>query len=148
VARTGPPRWPAFAEGALAAGLRAVFAFPLRVGAIRVGVLDLYRDTVGFLTAEQLAEALAFADAATTVLLRLPSRSAGAAGPNDPLGVLDDRAEVHQATGVVSVHARTTLEEALMLLRARAYAEQRPIRDLARDVLDGVVRFEAAGDDS
>jgi hypothetical protein len=90
---------------------------------------------------------LAFADAATTVLLRLPSASAGPAVPNDPLDALDDRAEVHQATGVVSVHARTTLEEALMLLRARAYAEQRPIRDLARDVLDGVVRFEAAGDD-
>jgi hypothetical protein len=147
VASTGPARWPAFVEGALAAGLRAVFAFPLRVGAIRVGVLDLYRDTVGVLTAEQLAEALAFADAATTVLLRLPSASAGPAVPNDPLDALDDRAEVHQATGVVSVHARTTLEEALMLLRARAYAEQRPIRDLARDVLDGVVRFEAAGDD-
>jgi GAF domain len=147
VARTGPARWPAFVEGALAAGLRAVFAFPLRVGAIRVGVLDLYRDTVGVLTAEQLAEALAFADAATMVVLNLPSGSAGAAVPNDPLDVLDGRAEVHQATGVVSVHARTTLEEALMLLRARAYAEQRPIRDLARDVLDGVVRFEWAGDD-
>jgi GAF domain len=147
LARTGPARWPAFVGGALAAGLRAVFAFPLRVGAIRVGVLDLYRDTVGVLTAEQLAEALAFADAATMVVLNLPSGSAGAAVPNDPLDVLDGRAEVHQATGVVSVHARTTLEEALMLLRARAYAEQRPIRDLARDVLDGVVRFEWAGDD-
>lgn len=147
VARTGPPRWPAFAEEALAAGLRAVFAFPLRVGAIRVGVLDLYRDTVGVLTAEQMAQALAFADAATMIVLNLASASAGAAVPNDPLDLLDGRAEVHQATGVVSVHARTTLEEALMLLRARAYAEQRPLRDLARDVLDGVVRFDPAGDD-
>lgn len=147
VARTGPPRWPAFAEEALAAGLRAVFAFPLRMGAIRVGVLDLYRDTVGVLTAEQMAQALAFADAATMIVLNLASASAGAAVPNDPLDLLDGRAEVHQATGVVSVHARTTLEEALMLLRARAYAEQRPLRDLARDVLDGVVRFDPAGDD-
>jgi hypothetical protein len=144
VARTAPARWPAFAGGAQAAGLRAVFAFPLRVGAIRVGVLDLYRDTVGVLSPEELTEALAFADAATLIVLGLPSRAGGQAGP---VAVLDDRAEVHQATGVVSVHAGVTLEEALMLLRARAYAEQRSIQDLARDVLDGVVRVRKEDDD-
>ena len=55
--------------------------------------------------------------------------------------MLDDRAEVHQATGVVSVHAGVTLGEALLLLRARAFAEHRAIGDLARDVLDGMVDF-------
>ena len=45
LAATGPHRWPVFAGGALAAGVAAVFAFPLRVGAIHVGVLDLYRVT-------------------------------------------------------------------------------------------------------
>src|SRR5439155_15786464 len=32
-------RWPVFAPGAVAAGARAVFAIPLRIGAIRIGVL-------------------------------------------------------------------------------------------------------------
>lgn len=146
LARTAPGLWPAFADGAHAAGLRAVFAFPLRVGAIRVGVLDLYRDTVGVLSPAELTEALSYADAATTIVLGLPSRG-GVPGLLDPVTVLDDRAEVHQATGVVSVHGGVTLEEALMLLRARAYAEQRPIRDLARDVLRGVVDFRTTGDD-
>jgi hypothetical protein len=145
LARTGPPRWPAFAGGAQDAGLRAVFAFPLRVGAIRIGVLDLYRDTVGVLTPGALTEALDFADAATMLLLHLQGRSAGAEIPLDSL--LDDRAEVHQASGVVSVHAGVSLAEALALLRARAFAEQRPVRDLARDVLDGVVRFGRNKDD-
>jgi AmiR/NasT family two-component response regulator len=55
--------------------------------------------------------------------------------------VLDDRAEVHQATGVVSVQAAVGLAEALVLLRARAYADERPLGDLARAVLTGTVSF-------
>jgi GAF domain-containing protein len=141
LARTGPPRWPAFAAGALDAGLRAVFAFPLRVGGIRVGVLDLYRDAPGVLGPAHFAEALAFADAATALLLRLQVQGRDTALPLDSLPVLDDRARVHQATGVVSVQAGVSLREALLLLRARAYADQRPIGDLARDVVDGAVRF-------
>jgi hypothetical protein len=141
LARTGPARWPAFAAGAEAAGLVAVFAFPLRVGAIRLGVLDLYRSTVGSLVDHELSDALSFADAATTLLLHQQARAAGRDPPGDSLVVLDDRAEVHQATGVVSVQSAVSLQEALLLLRARAYAEQRPIGDLALDVLTGVTDF-------
>jgi hypothetical protein len=137
LARTAPLRWPGFAGGALEAGVRAVFAFPLRVGAIRVGVLDLYRDRAGPLSTDELAEALSFADAATLLLLHAQASTA----PSSAVPVLDDRAEVHQATGVVSVQAAVSLAEALVLLRARAYADQRPLGDLARDVLTGTVSF-------
>ena len=40
-------RWPAFLPGAIAAGVRAVFAFPLQIGAITIGALDLYRSSPG-----------------------------------------------------------------------------------------------------
>jgi GAF domain len=144
LATTGPLRWTAFAGGALAAGIRAVFAFPLRVGAIRVGVLDLYRDSAGPLSRDELTEALSFADAATLVLLHAQTGSpVGHAVP-----VLDERAEVHQATGVVSVQASVGLAEALVLLRARAFADDRPLSDLARDVLAGTVDFGQAEDSS
>jgi GAF domain-containing protein len=66
-------RWPTFMEGAAQAGVRAVFAFPLRIGAITVGVLDFYRDRPGDLTAGQLATALIAADAAALALLYLGS---------------------------------------------------------------------------
>jgi hypothetical protein len=144
LARTAPARWPAFAAGAEAAGLVAVFAFPLRVGGIRLGVLDLYRITAGVLSAEELADALSFADAATALLLHLQAQAAGWDLPAASLTLFDDRAEVHQATGVVSVQSAVSLHEALLLLRARAYADQRPIGELALDVLNGVVDF---GDD-
>ena len=136
-ARTAPLRWPAFAGGALEAGVRALFAFPLRVGAIRLGVLDLYRDRAGPLSTDELAEALSFADAATLLLLHEQASTAASSA----VPVLDDRAEVHQATGVVSVQAAVGLAEALVLLRARAFADQRALGDLARDVLTGTVSF-------
>ncbi|WP_369138928.1 ANTAR domain-containing protein [Modestobacter versicolor] len=131
------PRWPSFTAGALAAGLHAVFAFPLRVGAIQLGVLDLYRDTAGPLTGAELAEALCFADAATALLLHLQAEVHGGGG----LAAVDDRAEVHQATGVVSVHAGVTLVDALTLLRARAYADGTPIGEVASAVLAGELQL-------
>jgi hypothetical protein len=149
LAGTSSRNWPQFAAGADAAGLRAVFAFPLQVGGIRLGVLDLYRDTAGELSGEELAGALSFADAATHLLLDLQAQdTAQGLPPPHALAVLDDRAEVHQATGVVSVRAGVSLAQALALLRARAYAEGRSIGDLARDVLDRVVEIGENDDDS
>jgi hypothetical protein len=151
LAGTSSRRWPRFAASADAAELRAVFAFPLQVGGIRLGVFNLYRDTAGELSGEELADALTFADAATQLLLDLQARDTAPADtargiPPHLLALLDDRAEVHQATGVVSVRAGVSLAQALALLRARAYAEERPIGDLARDVLDGLVQLEQDDD--
>ena len=55
-------RWPTFMEAAAAAGVEAVFALPLRVGAISVGVIDLYRDRPGPLAGDHLPAALMAAD--------------------------------------------------------------------------------------
>jgi hypothetical protein len=148
LARTAPRRWPAFADGAAQAGLCAVFAFPLRVGGIQLGVLDLHRATAGGLASEDFAGALAFADAATVVLLHEQARSAGVGLPLDHTPAQEDRAEVHQATGVVSVQAGVGLAVALVMLRARAYAEHRPIGELARDVLFGRVHLGRDDDDA
>ena len=41
------PRWLAFTGPAVAAGVRAVFGFPLHVGAVRLGALNLYCDRAG-----------------------------------------------------------------------------------------------------
>ncbi len=145
LAATGTDRWPGFTGAALAAGIRAVFAFPLQVGAIRVGVLGLYRDRAGVLPDGELAEALAFVDAATSVVLRRHAHPS-LEGLHGSLPVLVGRAEVHQATGMVSVHAGVSLADALSLLQARAFAAERPIVELARDVLGGRIRFTPDGD--
>ena len=141
--RTGPTRWPAFAAGALAAGHPGGLRPPAAGRRHPAGrARPLPGHAPAQLTGGELTEALSFADAATSVLLHLQARTPPqGAAPRAVWPVLDDRAEVHQATGVVSVQAGVSLAEALVLLRARAFAEERPIGELARDVLDGVVDF-------
>jgi hypothetical protein len=142
LASSASTRWPGYGPAVLEAGIAAIFAFPLQVGAIRLGILDLYRETPGNLDAEQLADALAYADAAVVILLHLQGQMQPGQGLHPQLGdPLESRAEVHQATGVVSVQAVVGLTEALLLLRAHAYAANRPILHIAQDVLAGTLRF-------
>jgi hypothetical protein len=138
-------RWPAFLAGALAAGARAVFAFPLRVGAIRLGVLDLYRRLPGELTPDQLSAGLIAADEAALALLHLTSE-----GRPDPFA--DDfdagsayHLQVHQATGMVQVQVGVSTEQALLILRARAYSSGRPLAELAANVVNRDLRFSEEG---
>jgi hypothetical protein len=130
LATTGPVRWPGFAAGALEAGIAAVFALPLRVGGIRLGVLT---------------EALAHADAATAILLDLQAHTSADGTGTGLIPVVTDHADVHQATGIVSVQAHVTLTQALVLLRARAFAAERPVLGLSRDVVAGLVHFTNDG---
>jgi hypothetical protein len=137
-------RWPGFLEGALKAGVRAVFALPLRIGAIGVGAIDFYRDSPGDLDRGQLASALTAADAAAVALLRLDSGSPLAEEfTGDPGSRSSYRLEVHQATGMISVQAGVSIDTAFLLLRARAFAAERPIADVARDVVERRLRFPA-----
>jgi GAF domain-containing protein len=148
LAATALGRWPAFMPQAIDAGLAAIFAFPLHVGAIRLGILDLYRDTPGNLDESVLAQALAYADAAVWVLMHLQAQMPAEGGLHPLLAdPVENRSEVHQATGVASVTASVSLGDALMLLRARAYAEQRSILDVAREVVAGTQRIDGPRDD-
>lgn len=146
LAATGLSRWPGFAPVALSAGIAAVFAFPLQVGAIRLGVLDLYRATPGVLDDLQLAEALDHAAAATTILLDLQYETSPTELHPQLAEVADGHREIHQATGMISVQAAVTLAEALLLLRARAYADECPLLGLAKEVLARRVTFQPEDD--
>ncbi len=136
-------RWPVFAPGAVAAGARAVFAFPLRIGAIRIGVLDLYRDRPGGIDDDELGDALVFADAAALLLLAEDHPDVG-----DWQGQADDdqRAVVHQATGMVMAQRGGNIGEALARLRAYAFAESRSLRDVSADVVNRRLRFDDSND--
>jgi GAF domain-containing protein len=128
-------RWPAYTIAAHDYGVRAVFAFPLQVGAARLGVLDLYREQTGQLSADELSHALSFAEVATTVLLDGQQHAPDGLmvhGLDDAVGY---HSEVHQAQGMVMVQVGSTLAEALALLRAHAYAQERSLADVAGDVV-------------
>jgi ANTAR domain len=119
-------RWPAFAPAASAAGAAAVFAFPLVVGAIRAGVLGLYRDRPGPLSDFQLGDALVFADTATMLLLDAQER---------PAGLPSYRAEIDQATGMLTEQLGVGITDAFVRLRAYAYVNDIQLADVARDIV-------------
>ncbi len=133
-------RWPMFMHGAKLAGVRAVFAIPLRIGVIIVGVLDLYNDHPGELDDVQLPAVLMAADAAAVALLHM--NTDGVTGFTDDFASRGSyQMQVHQATGMVQVQLGVTTEEAFLMLRARAFALGRPLAEIAKDVVDRRLRF-------
>ena len=137
-------RWPVFAPAAMDLGARALFAFPLRIGVISVGTMLAHRNAPGALTGGQVADALALADAVTLALLHRQWSAAEDTGQPGPgwAQPVTHRAEVHQATGMVSVQLGVGLAEALVRLRARAWAEDRLLADVAADVVARRLRFD------
>ncbi len=129
------PRWPSFTPPAVEAGVEAIFGFPLQIGEIRLGALDVYLDRPGELSEVQLADALVMADVVTHEILEL---QAGA--PLDALAseldtVENLRAVVHQASGMLSVQLAVPITDALIRLRAYTYAQKRLVNEVAQDVV-------------
>jgi hypothetical protein len=135
-------QWPVFTDAAVGAGVRALFSLPLRVGAARLGVMDLYRDKPGALERPQLADALILADTACALLLDA-QRVGPAPGRYVPVRAGPHHPEVHQATGMISVQRGVSIAVALMRLRAYAYANERRLRDVAADVVARRLRLDA-----
>ena len=139
-------RWPAFTPAARQAGAAAIFALPLRIGAIRAGVMGLYRERPGPLTAFQLGDALIFADTATLLLLDSQDPAAGsAAGPGpggQPADLALHRAEIDQATGMLTEQLGTGIANAFVRLRAYAYANDLRLTDVARDIVARRLRLQ------
>ena len=130
-------RWPALCPPLLAAGARALFGFPLRVGGIRMGALNLYQDHPGDLSAAQHADAMTLAYiSARVVLSQSGDLDVLSAGPG-----ADFHLVVHQAAGMVSVQLGVSLAEALVRLRARAFAQEKNVDEIADLVVGRSLRF-------
>lgn len=140
-------RWPQFALAAAGLGVRAVFALPLWIGAISVGVLVAHRATPGTLSDGTFADAIALAETVTVLLVHQQNAGADPADQTQSApqpswaGPATYRAQVHQATGMISAQLGVSLAEALVRLRARAFAEDRLVAEVAADVVARRLRF-------
>jgi hypothetical protein len=119
-----------------------VFGFPLRVGTVRLGALNLYRDLPGPLGDDQHADALVMADVAARWVLEVQAHA--------PAGALADELEVgadfhfvvQNAAGMVSVQLGVSVTEALIRLRAYAFGHERLLGDVAREVVAHTLRLD------
>ena len=148
LANANDGRWPAYGPAMLDHEIRGIFAIPVMVAGEYVGALDLFRAQPGELPGDYLAGAVVAAELAGMPLLDLMDSDLQAA-VNDPdssawaeLNALS-RTEVSQATGMLVAQLGVEPAEALVRLRAHAYATNRSATDVARDILDRRLNLEA-----
>ncbi|MFF2243864.1 GAF domain-containing protein [Arthrobacter sp. NPDC058130] len=136
-----PYSWPVFSKALLETEVAAIFVFPLTLGALDLGVVELHHTERGGLsyadstTAGVLASQTAWHLLRRVLAVRSPDTDPAVEAP------LMSRREIHQATGMVLAQAETTAAEALLLLRAHAFANSMTLRQAADEVLQGRLSF-------
>lgn len=141
-------RWTAYGPAMMDLRIRGVYAMPVVVAGEYVGALDLFRVLPGRLAGAQLSGAIVAAELAGIPLLDLLDGDLHAAvtepGSNawTELNALS-RVEVSQATGMLVAQLGIDPAEALVRLRAHAYATGRAATEVAHDILERRLRLEA-----
>ncbi len=147
LANPATSRWPAFSPPAIEAGARAVFGFPLQVGAVRLGALNLCCARPGPLSDDQHADALVMAGIVARSVLALQAD----ASPGALAAELEEGADfhyvVHQAAGMVAAQLEVSVGQALVRLRAYAFGNGRPLTDVAKDVVERALQVGMGNDD-
>jgi hypothetical protein len=129
--------WPAFLHAIRDEQIGAIFAFPLLFGPLEIGAVDLYSVGPVSLTAEQQNQTIILSAIVSRILLRDAISDDGLSGETTTFS----RRLIHQATGMVLAQIGTTAEDAHLIIQARAFAENRPMREVAQDVIDRRIRF-------
>ena len=136
LAQPDTSRWLAFTPRVLEVGVRAVFGFPLREGEARVGALNVYQDRPGPLSPDQRGDALVMADVIAHWVLEVQGNAVPGTLATELEAGSDLHLIVHNAAGILSVQRDMSVAEALIRLRAHAFAENRPVRDVAQDIVE------------
>ncbi|MBA3652691.1 MAG: GAF and ANTAR domain-containing protein [Actinobacteria bacterium] len=148
LAAPGSIRWMAFTPPAVAAGARAVFGFPLQVGAVRLGALNLYCDEPRSLTNGQHADALLMAAIAGQAVLVMQAGAPDGQVASELEARADFQYVVHQASGMVAAQLDVSVTTALVRLRAYAFGNDRALVEVAREVVAKQLRFDTrSGED-
>ena len=122
------PRWLAFIAPVVEAGARAIFGFPLQVGTVRLGAMNLYCDRPGALTDEQHADALVMADIAAQAVLLMQAKAPPGALASELEAGSNFQYVVHQASGMVAAQLGVSVAQALIRLRGSRLRRRPPAR--------------------
>jgi len=137
--------WPMFQQAIVGTDAAALFVFPLTVGAVDLGVVELYHSVPGNLNRSDQSMAAVLAGQTSWYLLR---KILNVSSPDtDPAlePALMSRREIHQATGMVLAQSGATAAESLLMLRAYAFANDLTLKETAAAVLAGGLSFDTAG---
>ena len=138
------PPWVTFAAEATTMGVGSMWAVPLMVGAVDIGVLTVHGPQPARFTNDAWSEVVRFADAIVVVLLTPDPPEV--AEPQEFL-LPGGRFTTHQAMGMVMVQQGGTLADALATMRAFAFASGTTLRDVAEKVVTRKLHFGNGTDD-
>jgi hypothetical protein len=135
------PAWPSLHSAIVESGLHSVYAFPLIVGRLGIGAVDLYLDAPEPFTPADVSHASALADGAAMLVLN-QAMERRPVHEGDPVRENPySRREVHLATGMVIAQMKVSAEDALLLIRARAFADGLSVREIAARVISKEIHF-------
>jgi len=135
-------RWPVFTSRALASGVVAVCAFPMRLRGERIGALNVFQTVPGGLDAAALDAGQALADVATIAILQARAVEDAARLAGQLEQALASRVVIEQAKGVLAERLGVDPDAAFTRLRRYARVHGLRLTGLARRVVDGSVTLE------
>jgi len=139
VRRDAPAIWPAFSAAIRDDDMSSLFAFPLSVGPLRIGAVDMYSVAPIRLDSTQALQVGAMAGIVSRHVLR---RALNAVGDEyEEAGNAFSRRFIHQATGVVLAQLDLSAEDARLVIQGHAFAASRAMMDVARDIVEGRLSF-------
>ena len=136
----GGSGWPGAREALRALDIGALYSFPLFVGDLSVGSVDLYSQEARQLSQDAVADVTVLAAVTSRHLLRraLDALDCGDAGMDDgPYS----RREMHQASGMVAAQLAVRVDDALLVIRGRAFSSGRSVGEVAADVVARRLEF-------
>jgi hypothetical protein len=135
-----PRRWPAFARAIDSDELAAIFAFPLVIGPLQIGAVDLYSKRPTELTPTQSRQASEMAGAVSRQVLRQALMRIGSDGSDEKVNAYSRRV-IHQATGMVLSQLDVPIDDARLVIEGHAFASNRTMMDVATDIVNGELNF-------
>ena len=137
LARSPNRRWPAFSDAVQAEKIGALFAFPLLLGPLEIGAIDLYAANPTSLSDQEERQIVFLTEIVSRVVLRRALESIDMPAETNA----HSRRQIHQATGMVLAQLDISAEDAQLLIQGRAFAEGRTMQAVSADIVERRLRF-------
>ncbi len=134
-------RYPRFVPRAIDAGVRAVHALPLVGHGERIGALDVMSRTPRHLSQTEAATAQMLADVAVSYITTVRMHEDSTRLASQLSDALDSRVVIEQAKGILAERHGESFPDAFARLRSHARSSNQKLRDVAQDVVDGVLEL-------
>lgn len=133
---TAEDRWPDYTALVIDRGFRSVLGVPLNAFGQTIGVINIYRDTAGEWTDEDLASAQILAAMGAGYIVNANQLKAQHTLAEQLHAAIDSRDLIGQAKGIVMAQSGVASDEASQILRQRSQAENRKLRELAQELVE------------